>query len=194
MIGGIAFTLLSKSIDYVKSRFSGGGGSAAWGIYFGVAIDLFSDGIMIGTGSTVGTSLGLLLALGQVPADIPEGFATIATFKNKGVSKKLRYTLAVAFAVPILLGATLGYWAVRDSSKIVKYSLLAFTAGILLTVSIEERLQKPMIDLILPLPLLFYHSGLPFLLFYQFIWKAEILGIVFKVRFVAVQVSKILND
>lgn len=64
--GGVAFVLLSKSIDYVKSRFGGTGSSAAWGIYFGVAVDLFSDGIMIGTGTTVGTSLGLLLALGRL--------------------------------------------------------------------------------------------------------------------------------
>ena len=143
MVGGVAFILLSKSIDYVKSRFGGSGGSsAAWGIYFGVAIDLFSDGILIGTGSTVATSLGLLLALGQVPADIPEGFATIATFKSKGVKKRLRYILAAAFAIPILLGATLGYWAVRDSTEVVKFSLLAFTAGILLTVSVEEMITE----------------------------------------------------
>ena len=80
-----------------------------------------------------------------------------------------RYILAAVFAVPILLEATLGYWAVRDSSEIVKYSLLAFTAGYYLLFLLKKWLQKPMIDLILPLPLLFYHSGLPFLLFYRFI-------------------------
>ena len=142
--GGFAFILLDKLIDLIKRRFGGAssGSGAAWGIYLGVAIDLFSDGIMIVTGSTVAVSLGLLLALGQIPADIPEGFATIATFKSKGVPKKLRYLLAAGFAIPIFLGATIGYWAVRDSAEIVKLSLLAFTAGILITVSIEEMITE----------------------------------------------------
>jgi ZIP family zinc transporter len=142
--GGFAFLLLEKMADYVKGRFGGDNNKtgAAWGIYLGVAIDLFSDGIMIGTGSTVSISLGLLLALGQVPADIPEGFATIATFKSKGVPKKMRYLLAAGFAIPIFLGATIGFWTMRDSAEIVQFSLLAFTAGILLSVSIEEILSE----------------------------------------------------
>ena len=83
-------------------------------------------------------ALGLLLALGQVPADLPEGFATIATFKNKGVPRSRRILLALSFTAPILLGATLGYWAVRGQPDAVKFGLLAFTAGILLTVAVEE--------------------------------------------------------
>ena len=136
------FVLLDRGIDYVQSRFGGEtkkGMSAAVAIYIGVTIDLFSDGIMIGTGSTVAASLGLLLALGQVPADIPEGFATIATFKAKGISKGKRLLLSASFAIPIFLGATVGFWAVRDSSEIIKLCLLAFVAGILLTVAVCRR-------------------------------------------------------
>ncbi|WP_217631216.1 hypothetical protein [Modestobacter sp. DSM 44400] len=44
----------------------------------GVSLDLFSDGVMIGTGTTLNLALGLLLATGQVPADLPEGFAAVA--------------------------------------------------------------------------------------------------------------------
>ncbi|WP_227380076.1 ZIP family metal transporter [Haladaptatus halobius] len=107
-------------------------------MYFGVAVDLFSDRVMIGTGSTIDLSLGLVLALGQTPADIPEGFATIATFKAQNIARSTRILLSLSFAVPIFLGATLGYWAVRGSSEVVKFGLLAFTAGILLTIVIEE--------------------------------------------------------
>lgn len=139
---------MDKRIDYVQNRFGGGGKSAtAIAIYFGVFVDLLSDGIMIGTGSTIAASLGFLLALGQVPADIPEGFATIATFKNKGVRRTQRILLSASFTLPIFLGATIGYVALKDSAEIYKLSLLAFTAGILLTVSVEEMLmeahQKP---------------------------------------------------
>ncbi|WP_312620768.1 ZIP family metal transporter [Haloarcula sp. 1CSR25-25] len=112
------------------------------GIFAGVAVDLFSDGVMIGAGSTISLGLGLLLALGQVPADIPEGFATIATFKSKGVPRRTRLLLSLSFALPIFLGVTVGYWLVRGQPAIVKFGLLAFTAGILLTVAVEEIIPE----------------------------------------------------
>lgn len=53
-----------------------------------------------------------------------------------------RLLLSASFAIPIFLGATVGYWGVKDSKEVVKLSLLAFVAGILLTVSIEEMLTE----------------------------------------------------
>lgn len=136
--GGFAI-LIDRFTEFVDARTGGGTGlSGALAVYSGVAVDLFSDGIMIGTGSTINLSLGLLLALGQVPADIPEGFATIATFKSRGVTRPTRIILSLSFAIPIFLGASLGYWAVRGRADVFKYGLLAFTAGILLTIVIEE--------------------------------------------------------
>lgn len=135
VLGGLFFMAADRLID----RFSGGEENAgAWVLWFGVAIDLLSDGIMIGTGSSIGLGLGLLLALGQTPADIPEGFAAIATFKARGVAKKVRIALAAAFALPLFVGVTIGYWAVRGQPEAVKLSLLAFTAGVLVTVVVEE--------------------------------------------------------
>lgn len=40
------------------------------------------------------------------------------------------------------MGATVGYWIIRDQSELVKLSLLAFTAGILLRVAIDEMLVQ----------------------------------------------------
>lgn len=158
ILGGVGFILLERAIGWVKGRFSGVAAGASprapaqeeraqtdagpWAIYAGVAIDLFSDGVMIGTGSNIGLSLGILLALGQVPADIPEGFATIATFKDKGIERAQRLLLAASFAIPILLGATLGFFAVRGQPEILKLSLLAFTAGILMAVAVEEMIPE----------------------------------------------------
>ena len=141
--GGLFFIAVDSAIEIAAKRSGrGGAGAGPWAIFFGVAVDLFSDGVMIGSGSTVTFSLGLLLALGQVPADIPEGFATIATFRNQGVSRRTRLLLAAAFAVPVLLGATIGYWAVRGQPEEVKLGLLAFTAGILMTVTVEEIIPE----------------------------------------------------
>lgn len=139
VLGGAFYLFIDKSLDLLRARLGKGeGNSTAWAIYFGVAVDLFSDGIMIGTGSSLSLGLGLLLAIGQVPADIPEGFATIATFKQRGMRRRTRLLLSASFAIPIFLGCVLGYFGVRGQPEIVKYALLAFTAGILLTVVIEE--------------------------------------------------------
>ena len=140
--GGFAIGV-DAAMNAVRLRSRTGGttdtsGSGSWAIYFGVAVDLFSDGVMIGAGSTISPSLGLLLALGQVPADIPEGFATIATFKAQGMPRGRRLLLAASFAIPIFLGATISYFGLRGQPQMYKLGLLAFTAGILLTVAVEE--------------------------------------------------------
>ena len=143
LAGGFFSIGLDSVTDLIATRTGEGNADAgAWGIYAGVAVDLFSDGVMIGAGSTVTLGLGLLLALGQVPADIPEGFATIATFKSKGVPRRSRTLLSLSFALPIFLGATVGYWLVRGQPVIIKFGLLAFTAGILLTVAVEEIIPE----------------------------------------------------
>lgn len=142
VLGGLAAVGIDAAIGLVQTRAACRAGgeveAGPWGIYAGIAVDLFSDGLIIGTGSIINPALGLLLALGQVPADIPEGFATIATFKNKGVPRARRILLSASFSIPILVGATIGYFGVRGAPEWVKLGLLAFTAGILLTVAVEE--------------------------------------------------------
>ena len=140
--GGGFFVAVDLTIDRLRARRGGEGEGGPWAIFFGVAVDLFSDGVMIGTGSTIGVGLGLLLALGQAPADVPEGFATIATFKRQGIPRRLRLLLAASFFLPIFLGATVGYWAVRGQSEAVQLALLAFTAGTLTTVAVEEIMPE----------------------------------------------------
>ena len=86
--GGAVFTGLDRSIGYIQARLGrrkasgddnaddqvgkgqGEDGehdekqASALAIFSGVSIDLFSDGVMIGTGTVVNPALGLLLALG----------------------------------------------------------------------------------------------------------------------------------
>ena len=138
--GGGFFVLVDKLIEVAATRRgeakTGEGGP--WVIYFAVAVDLFTDGVLIGTGSTISLGLAFLLALGQVTADIPEGFATMANFKRRDFPRGKRLLIAVSFAIPVLLGAVLGYLIVRGQPDLVKLSLLAFTAGVLVTSAVEE--------------------------------------------------------
>lgn len=139
VLGGVGYYCLEKGVGVVRRRFGGGAeGDSTWMIYLGVSADLFSDGVLIGAGSTVATTFGLLLALAQTPADVPEGFASLAAMKRFEKHRSRRLWLSAAFAIPIVLGATLGYWLMRDQPDFVKFALISFTAGILTTVAVEE--------------------------------------------------------
>ncbi len=52
-------------------------------LYAAVSMGLFSDGLMIGAGSVISPKIALILPFGQVLADVPEGFATIAISRIK---------------------------------------------------------------------------------------------------------------
>lgn len=139
LVGGVFFLAADRAIHFVEARFEADEAAAApWLVFFGVSLDLFSDGVMIGAGATISSALGLLLALAQVSADIPEGFATIAGFKRQGVDRRRRLAISGAFALPIFAGATIGFWAARGGPELLKVSLLAFTAGVLIAVVVEE--------------------------------------------------------
>lgn len=141
--GGGVFLGLERVVGFVQARFGGGQDeSGALGVFGGVAIDLFSDGVMIGTGTVVNPALGLLLALGQMPADVPEGFAAVALLRKAGIPRPRRLLLAAALVVPILLGAALGYLALRSAPEVVTLSVLALTGGALVAVVIEEMVSE----------------------------------------------------
>lgn len=127
------------------SESQGGGGSgrkAPWVIFLGVAVDYLTDGIIIGTGSTIGGGLGLLLGLALFAADSPEGFSTIATLKQQGDSRRMRLLLSASFPVIILAGTVIGYWGFRNAPESVKLAVLAFTAGEVLALVIAEMVRE----------------------------------------------------
>ena len=141
--GGASFIGLQHLIASLQARRGGDESqSSAFAVFGGVAIDLFSDGVMIGTGTVLNPALGLLFALGQMPADLPEGFAAVATLRNANVPRRQRLLLSTAFAIPILIGATLGYLALRDAPEVIALSVLALTGGALTAVVIEEMVTE----------------------------------------------------
>lgn len=111
-------------------------------IFSGVALDLFSDGVMIGTATVINPALGLLLALGQVPADFPEGFAAAATLRRAGIRRRTRLLMALSFTLPVLVGASLGYFALREAPDLITSGVLALTGGVLTAVVIEEMITE----------------------------------------------------
>ncbi|MGE0135837.1 MAG: ZIP family metal transporter [Dehalococcoidia bacterium] len=140
LVAFVAGAAVFLAIEHVIDTHVAGpaGASGPWSIFGAVSLDLFSDGVMIGTGTLIDPTLGLLLALGQAPADLPEGFAAIAAFKEADGSRMRRLILTAAFGVPIVAGATIGYWGLRDAPALAQASVLALTGGTLLAIVTEE--------------------------------------------------------
>jgi ZIP family zinc transporter len=142
-VGGVAYVALRAMVDWLQRNASDQGDrSGMWMVYLAVAVDLFSDGLMIGAGAAVTTSLALVLALGQVLADVPEGFAAIAEFKDKGVARAQRLVLGLSFTVPALLAAGLAYLLLRDQSEALQMAGVVVTAGLLTVAAVEDMMTE----------------------------------------------------
>lgn len=152
LAGGAAFIGLDTIIGRFQSpaneeaaagaRFKEGRAAGAWTIYAAVTIDLFGDGLLIGAGSSLSFELAMILALGQMTADVPEGFATIATFRDNGVARAKRILLSASFIIPVLAGAMISYFLLRDRAESLQLTALAFIAGMLLVAAAEEIMTE----------------------------------------------------
>lgn len=141
-LGGLASIGIDKAVQGMQANPKRAGTAGAWMVYIAVFVDLFSDGLMIGAGSAVSLGLALVLAIGQVTADVPEGFAAIANFKDKGLPRGRRLLLSASFAIATVLGATVGYWVLRGQSEALKLAALAFTAGLLIVAAVEDMVTE----------------------------------------------------
>ncbi|MEC9484040.1 MAG: ZIP family metal transporter [Halomonas sp.] len=143
-LGGVAYVGIEQLVHRLQrpEQDAAPGRTGMWMIYIAVSIDLFSDGLMIGAGSAVATTVAFTLAAGQVLADVPEGFATIADMKDKGVPRRKRLLLSASFAIPVLLAASVAYFVLRTQPESFKLAALTFTAGLLMVAAVEEMLSE----------------------------------------------------
>jgi ZIP family zinc transporter len=137
--GGLFFVLIDQFIIPKRSLVKN---ASVWALFIAVAVESFTDGLMIGTGVLIALTLGLLLSLGQVSVDIPMGFVNIASFKKNGFLLRKRILINLAASLAVFVGAILGYFAIKGQPPIVIFALLSFTAGILLTVTVEEIIPQ----------------------------------------------------
>lgn len=137
-VGGVLYL----GIDAAVECGAGGGGGRQWMIYVAVAADLFGDGLMIGAGSTVATDVALVLAVGQILADVPEGWATVATLRGAGVARVRRLLLSAALVVPAVVGAAGSWWLLRDRAPQWQWAALVATAGLFAVAVFEDMIRE----------------------------------------------------
>jgi ZIP family zinc transporter len=137
-VGGVLYVML----EYLSTHlFSAGvaddGTPMSVGLYIGVMVDMLIDGAVIGIGSTMTLTAGLLLALGLAISTAPLTFVTMAAAKRQGVPQKHRRLLSLAFFLAILLGAMFGYLVLRNQSLEFRLILVALASGFLITTVIQ---------------------------------------------------------
>lgn len=96
---------------------------------------------MIGTGSTLITDLALVLAAGQVLADLPEDAASILTFRANDINRGRRLLLSASFVIPALGGAALSYGLLRERPETWQLMGLVGTAGLFSVAVIEDMIR-----------------------------------------------------
>lgn len=136
-LGGLVYL----GFDWLVERSAGGSGRM-WLIYLAVATDLFGDGLLIGSGASVSASLGIALALGQTLADVPEGFVAILTFRDNAVPRRRRLLLSISFFIPVIAGAALSFFVLRDRPDTWQYATLVAAGGLLIVAALEDMLQE----------------------------------------------------
>lgn len=140
--GGASYVMIESLVDGLQKSSNRGSRTGMWMIYVVVAVDLTSDGMMLGTGSAVSSSLAIVLAFGQVLADIPEGYAAMANFRDKGVPRRRRLLLSASFVLFCLGSALVAFFVLRGAGESVKMAALVFVAGLLTVAAVEDMLEE----------------------------------------------------
>ena len=140
-VGAVLSYFLAKTAVQITKHLKGGS-AGAWMVYMATAADLLSDGLMTGASAAVSTELGLLLALSQVVANVPGGFATIGNLKSQGVPRTTRFLAASSFVVPVVVGVSAGYGGLRNAGETTQDAALAVIVGILLVTTVEDLVPQ----------------------------------------------------
>jgi ZIP family zinc transporter len=140
--GGGAYLMVEAAVERWQQGKEDGAGAGPWMVYVAVASDLIGDGLLVGAGAAVSSQLALAVALGQVLADAPEGFAVIANFRDKGVPRRRRLLISASFAVPVLGAALLAYVALRGQGDAIQMGALVFVAGLYTLAAVEDMLRE----------------------------------------------------
>lgn len=141
LCGASLSVLLVQGAKRLQMRV-GTGSASAWMVQLAILVDLASDGLMTGAGSGVSLGLGSLLAMAQLVANIPGGFASTANFRDKGVGRSQRLILIAVVPILVLIAAGLGFGLLKEANTGVQHGVLAVMVGVLLLTTVEETLPQ----------------------------------------------------
>jgi zinc transporter, ZIP family len=116
--------------------------SMSMGLYVGILVDLFVDGVVIGVGATLTLATGVALALGMAISTLPLAFVTISTAKQQGIAKPHRQQLGALFVVCMMAGALIGFLVLQNAPMTLRFALVALASGFLTTTVTQSMIPE----------------------------------------------------
>ena len=142
--GGVLYVLLEYFTKRAQAERVGAepaarpdGSEISLGLFAGILVDLFVDGVVIGIGSTLDLLTGLVMALGLALSTAPLAFVTIATAKRQGMLAEHRRLLGWMFVASLMAGALLGYLVLQNQPLGLRMVLVALASGFLITTVVQ---------------------------------------------------------
>ncbi len=106
----------------------------------GIGIDIFIDGILIGTGFAAGENEGILLTVALAIEIFSLGLAVAVQLKQDNIKKSTVYLVIISLPMLILVGASIGAFLLSYLSPDAMEILLSFGLAALLFLVTEELL------------------------------------------------------
>ncbi|MDI6689915.1 MAG: ZIP family metal transporter [Actinomycetota bacterium] len=114
-------------------------------LVIGIALHNLPEALAIGVGFAIAWKLGIIIALGIAMQDIPENIATVVPLygiTRKRLKSFMILTTTILFE---LVGFIIGYYFLKEASSYVLGISLAFAAGFMVYISVEELLPSAQI-------------------------------------------------
>ena len=111
-------------------------------ITIGIAIHDLPEGFGIGMGYGVSESLGITLALAIILHNIPEGVAIAIPFHFSGMNKLRTVLISFAAGLSTVVGALIAFFLRGSVSEAYMYSGLAFAAGAMFYIAVNELIPE----------------------------------------------------
>ncbi|MFC2044920.1 ZIP family metal transporter [Chloroflexota bacterium] len=108
----------------------------------GIAIHDLPEGFGIGMGYGVSESLGITLALAIILHNIPEGVVIAIPFHFSGMNKLRTVLISFAAGLSTVVGALIAFFLRGSVSEEIMYSGLAFAAGAMFYIAVNELIPE----------------------------------------------------
>jgi len=111
-------------------------------IAIGIAIHDLPEGFGIGSGYGISGGLGLTLAVAVMLHNIPEGMAIAFPLHFYGMSRLRTILISFAAGISTLVGALIAFFLLGSASEKFMYSGLAFAAGAMFYITVNELIPE----------------------------------------------------
>ena len=107
-----------------------------------VGVDLFIDGLLVGTGAAVSTETATIIAIALTVEVLFLSLSVALQLISSGVSRLAAAAITAGLSLVVAVGAILGAWVLGDAGDAVLSLVLAFAAAALLWLVGEELLVE----------------------------------------------------